>query len=302
MAEEHGTQNEAKRESQWLDDDGKPVEDLAATVAAIRATEGIRGDLADAAKRLPPYRAWATDRNYYFRHNIPGLPEDIRNGRPEITLAQVMSRQREAIVTIATRTPADQAEHQELSNELKTEAAVFDADLAVFREVTDAPLPDWIMPEEIAVTGGHFVRAARQGASATDLKPTAEMLVAQTINEASENGHLRVQGNEIVAKETNEVLVKPIDKEIASAMAARSALETERQNILTEAQTPHEVGLDGALKSYVNGRADAYNNIRNALAESSAVELPKVIEPEEISVVPPTLAIDDRQQSLQLAV
>ena len=84
-------------------------------------------------------------------------------------------------------------------------------------------------------------------------------------------------------------------------MAARSALETERENILAEAQTPHEVGLDGALKSYVNGRADAYNNIRNALAESSAVELPKLIEPEEINVAPPTLAIDDRQQSLSLA-
>lgn len=129
-------------------------------------------------------------------------------------------------------------------------------------------------------------------------------LVAQTINESQENGALRVGTDQqsVIAEETNEAVVKPTDKEMQSALAARSALETERQNILAEAQTPHEVGLDGALKSYVNGRADAYNNIRNALAESSTVELPNVIEPEEIAVVPPTLEIDDRQQILQLAL
>ncbi len=129
-------------------------------------------------------------------------------------------------------------------------------------------------------------------------------LVAQTINESQENGDLRVGTDQqiVVANETNEVVEKPTENELKSAMAARSALETERENILTEAQTPHEVGLDGALKSYVNGRADAYNNIRNALAESSAVELPKLIEPEEINVAPPTLAIDNRQQSLSLAL
>jgi hypothetical protein len=131
-----------------------------------------------------------------------------------------------------------------------------------------------------------------------------DLLVAQTINEAQENGDLRVGTDQqtVVAVETNEVVEEPTDKEIKSALAARSALETERQNILVEAQTPHEVGLDGALKSYVNGRADAYNNIRNTLAESSAVELPNVIEPEELSVIPPTLEIDDRQQTLQLAL
>jgi len=129
-------------------------------------------------------------------------------------------------------------------------------------------------------------------------------LVAQTINEAQENGALRIGTDQqtVVAAETNEVVEKPTEKEMQSALVARSALETERQNILMEAQTPHEVGLDGALKSYVNGRADAYNNIRNALAESSAVELPKLIEPEEINVAPPTLAIDDRQQSLALSI
>jgi hypothetical protein len=129
-------------------------------------------------------------------------------------------------------------------------------------------------------------------------------LVAQTINESQENGALRVGTDQqtVVAVETNEVIKKPTEKEVQSALATRSALEAERQNILVEAQTPHEVGLDGALKSYVNGRADAYNNIRNALAESSAVELPKMIEPEEINVAPPTLAIDDRQQSLALSI
>ena len=128
--------------------------------------------------------------------------------------------------------------------------------------------------------------------------------VAQTINEAQENGDLQVGTDQqtVVAAETNEVVEKPTENELKSAMAARSALETERDNILAEAQTPHEVGLDGALKSYVNGRADAYNNIRNALAESSTVELPKLIEPEEINVAPPTLAIDDRQQSLSLSI
>ena len=131
-----------------------------------------------------------------------------------------------------------------------------------------------------------------------------DLVVAQTINEAQENGALQIATDQqtVVAVETNEVVEKPTDKEIKSALAARSALETERQNILVEAQTPHEVGLDGALKSYVNGRADAYNNIRNALAESSTVELPNVIEPEEIAVVPPTIEIDDRQQILQLAL
>ncbi len=131
-----------------------------------------------------------------------------------------------------------------------------------------------------------------------------ELIVAQTINESQENGALEVGTDQqtVVAAETNEVVKKPTEDELKSALAARSALETERENILAEAQTPHEVVLDGALKSYVNGRADAYNNIRNALAESSTVELPNVIEPEEINVAPPTLAIDDRQQSLSLGL
>jgi hypothetical protein len=94
----------------------------------------------------------------------------------------------------------------------------------------------------------------------------------------------------------NEVVAKPTDNEIKSALAA------ERHSILAEAQTPHEAGLDGALKSYVNGRADAYNNIRNALAESSTVELPSLIEPEEIAVISPELAMDDRQQSLAMGL
>jgi hypothetical protein len=137
------------------------------------------------------------------------------------------------------------------------------------------------------------------------IKLTAErdVLVNQTINEAQENGALKVEADQtVIAQETNEVVENPTDNEIKSALAARSALEKERQSILAEAQTPHEPGLDGALKSYVNGRVDAYNNIRNAMAESSAIELPEVIEPEDIAVVAPTLEIDDRQQSLELAL
>jgi hypothetical protein len=137
------------------------------------------------------------------------------------------------------------------------------------------------------------------------IKLTAErdLLVNQTINEAQENGALKVEADQtVISQETNEVVANPTDNEIKSALAARTALEKERQSILAEAQTPHEPGLDGALKSYVNGRVDAYNNIRNAMAESSAIELPEVIEPEEIAVVAPTLEIDDRQQSLELAL
>jgi len=154
------------------------------------------------------------------------------------------------------------------------------------RQEVDAIVDRWKLPvtERPAIEDGDYYRA----------------LVGQTVNEAQENGDLRVDDKQIVAKETNEVLANPTDKEIASAMAARSALETERQNILAEAQTPHEVSLDGALKSYVNGRTDAYNNIRNALAETSAVELPKAIEPHELAVVAP-LAIE-REQSMSLSM
>jgi hypothetical protein len=145
------------------------------------------------------------------------------------------------------------------------------------------------------------VEEVRAALEAQKLEPVgqeeAETLVAQTINEAQENGALTVGTNPetVVAEETNEIVAKPTEKEI------KTALEAERQNILTEAQTPHEPGLDGALKSYVNGRADAYNNIRNALAESSAIELPRAIEPEEIAVVPPALALE-QQESLQLSI
>ena len=130
----------------------------------------------------------------------------------------------------------------------------------------------------------------------------AGILVTQTISEAHENGGLRTGKDQktVVAGETNEAVTKPTDNEMKSALAARSALEAERQSILAEAQTPHEAELDGALKSYINGRADAYNNIRNALADSSTFELPSVIEPEEIAVIAPELGIDNGQQSLAL--
>jgi hypothetical protein len=132
----------------------------------------------------------------------------------------------------------------------------------------------------------------------------AGILVTQTINEAQENGGLRTGKDQktVIAGETNEAVTKPTDNEMKSALAARSALEAERQSILAEAQTPHEAELDGALKSYINGRADAYNNIRNALADSSTFELPGVIEPEEIAVLAPELGIDNGQQSLSLGL
>jgi len=160
----------------------------------------------------------------------------------------------------------------------------------------------WFATDQEAERGARLLDQAAAVQTIQDGSSPAALpavLVAQTINEAQENGDLRVDDNRIVATETNEVVTQQPTL-IASALAARSALETERQNILADAKTPHEVSLDGALRSYVNGRTDAYNNIRNALVETSVVELPKAIEAHELAVVAP-LAIE-REQSLSFSM
>jgi hypothetical protein len=126
----------------------------------------LSADLADANKRLAAYRELADDRGYYLRHNIPGLREEIKDTRPEISLSQIMVTKRASVVSTATQAePSNSAAYHALQLAMTGKQFEFNADRVAFAKVTDARLPERINDKEVEIAVPESLGVAREAGS-----------------------------------------------------------------------------------------------------------------------------------------
>jgi hypothetical protein len=138
-----------------------------------------------------------------------------------------------------------------------------------------------------------------QEANAAIERFEAQRTVQPLIDEAQENGDLRVERGAVVAEETHTVAADE------NTLTTAEALRIEREDIIAEARAAMpSTALEGAAQSYENGRAATFNNMLELLAATTSEELPPSIQRQEITVQPAALEIDKAhsvEQSMSLA-